>query len=111
MKRLWYLVAIAAALIATGWGGKKKNSYTIAFIPKLTGIPYFTACERGANEAAEELGIELNYDGPTDAKSELQIPVLERWIASGECDCLAVACTEMDQVSPTLEKARAKNLP
>lgn len=110
MKRVTFVLMVSA-LLAAGCGGKKDRPFTIAFIPKITGIPYFTACEKGAREAAEELGIELKYDGPTDAKSELQIPLLEGWIASGECDCLAVACTEMDQVSPTLSSARDKGMP
>lgn len=110
MKRLCYLLMI---LLATGCGADrpKDKRYTIAFIPKIKGIPYFTACQKGAEEAAKELKLDLVYDGPTKADSNLQINLLENWIASGDYDCLAVACTEKDRVSPTLKKAREHDLP
>ena len=51
------------------------------------------------------------YDGPTKADSGLQRGQLTDWIESGEYDCLAVACTERDVVSPTLLTARQRGLP
>jgi rhamnose transport system substrate-binding protein len=98
---------VLAALAAAGCGeGKVKDRYTIAFVPKLKGIPYFQACQRGALEAGKELGLNVVYDGPTQADSNQQIRLLNDFIHSGEYDCLAVACTERDQVSPTLKEAR-----
>jgi rhamnose transport system substrate-binding protein len=107
MKRI-VCVLVCAAL--AGCGGEKKRSFTLAFVPKIKGIPYFTACQRGAEEAAKELGIKLDYNGPTRADSNLQIDLLNGLAASGEYDCLAVACTEKDRVSPALEQAREQGL-
>src|SRR5262245_43909454 len=109
MKRLCLVVLTAVAL--TGCGGRKDKAFTIAFIPKLKGIPYFTACQRGAEEAGKELGVHVVYDGPTKAESPLQIDLLNNWINSGDYDCFAVACTERDSVSPTLRSARKQGLP
>jgi ABC-type sugar transport system substrate-binding protein len=112
MKRLWYVMILLAAAGLTGCGGgAKERKFTLAFIPKLKGIPYFTACQRGAEEAARELGITLVYDGPTKADSNEQITLLNDWVASGDYDCLAVACTEKDRVSPTLKRARDQKMP
>jgi ABC-type sugar transport system substrate-binding protein len=114
MKRLCYVLVLAglAASIGCGRAGdRKEKTFKIAFIPKIKGIPYFQACEKGAKQAAEELGIDLVYDGPTKADSNLQIDLLNNWIASGEYDCLAVACTERDRVSPVLKDAREQKLP
>jgi ABC-type sugar transport system substrate-binding protein len=118
MKRLWYVLIMISAASLTGCSGggggggsAKDKKFTLAFIPKIKGIPYFTACERGAKEAASELGIKLHYDGPTKADSNEQITLLNNWIASGDYDCLAVACTEKDRVSPTLKQARDQGLP
>jgi rhamnose transport system substrate-binding protein len=107
MKRI-VCVLVCAAL--AGCAGEKKKSFTLAFVPKIKGIPYFTACQRGAEEAAKELGIRLDYNGPTRADSNLQIDLLNGLAASGEYDCLAVACTEKDRVSPALEQAREQGL-
>jgi ABC-type sugar transport system substrate-binding protein len=107
---LYLLVAVGVAA-SLGCAGKGSKAYTIAFVPKIKGIPYFTACQRGALEAAEELKLGLDYDGPTRADSNLQIDLLNNWINSGNYDCLAVACTERDRVSPTLQQAREAGLP
>ncbi len=113
MKKIFCLLIMFSLTFQTGCtrDSSKPRRYTIAFVPKLKGIPYFTACEKGAREAAEELGLELVYDGPTKADSNLQINLLKNRIASGEYDCFAVACTEKDRVSPTLKQAREKGIP
>jgi ABC-type sugar transport system substrate-binding protein len=59
---------------ATGTGAK----LVVAVMPKLKGIDYFNAVERGAREAAQELGdIDLTHDGPTEGKVDQQIPFIE----------------------------------
>jgi ABC-type sugar transport system substrate-binding protein len=82
----------------------------IAFMPKLIGIPYFNACQRGAEEAAKELNIELLYNGPTETDVTKQIGMVEQWTASGEIDALCVACNDPDQIARALQKARNKKL-
>jgi ABC-type sugar transport system substrate-binding protein len=82
----------------------------IAFMPKLIGIPYFNACQRGAEEAAKELNIELLYNGPTETDVTKQIGMIEQWTASGEIDALCVACNDPDQIARALQKARNKKL-
>src|SRR5262249_39895877 len=62
-------------------------------------------------EAAKELKLGLDYDGPTRADSNLQIDVLSARIHSGDCDCLAVACTERDRITPVLKEALQNGLP
>jgi rhamnose transport system substrate-binding protein len=84
--------------------------YRIAFVPKLEGIPYFQACQKGALEAGKELGLDVVYEGPSRADSNEQITLLNEQIASGEYDCLAVACTERDRLAPTLKQAREQGL-
>ena len=111
MRRCWYVLVAVALSGCAGCAGRAEKLFTIGFMPKLTGIPYFNACRRGAEEAAGELNVKLVYDGPTSADSTKQIALLDNWIDSGAYDCLAVACTEKDQVSPALKRARAAKLP
>jgi ABC-type sugar transport system substrate-binding protein len=82
----------------------------IAFMPKLIGIPYFNACQRGAEEAGKELNIELLYNGPTETDVTKQIGMIDQWTASGEIDALCVACNDPDQIARALQKARNKKL-
>jgi len=79
-------------------------------MPKLVGIPYFTACQRGAEEAAKELGIELTYNGPTETDVNKQIDLIKQWAASGEYNAICVACNEPDQIAGTLRNARKKGV-
>jgi ABC-type sugar transport system substrate-binding protein len=97
-------------LLLAGCGGRSARPYTVGFMPKLVGIPYFNACKKGALEAGEELGIEVKYDGPTKADSNLQIDLLNQWVHSGSYDTLAVACNDPDLVAPSLQGARNKGM-
>jgi len=83
-----------------GGGGPKK----ICMMPKLVGIPYFNASEKGAKEAAEELGVDLVYDGPTEAKAALQSQMIEQWIQQ-QCGAISVAANDPDALAPAMKKA------
>src|SRR3712207_908396 len=84
-----------------GGGGPKK----ICMMPKLVGIPYFNASEKGAKEAAEELGIELVYDGPTEAKAALQSQMIEQWIQQ-QCGAISVAANDPNALAPAMKRAQ-----
>lgn len=90
----------------TGSGGKP---LTIAMMPKSKGNPYFIACQRGANEAAKELGVTLLWDGPTDPDPAKQNDVIDAWITRG-VDVLAVAVENRQGISSVLRKARQKGI-
>jgi len=109
MKRIAALCLISLTFAGSaGCGSKQGNK--IGFMPKLAGIPYFNACKRGAEEAATELGVELVYNGPTKADVDQQIDLLNQWTASGDFNCIAVACNDPDQVADALKKARRKGI-
>ena len=81
----------------------------IGMMPKLVGIDYFNACEKGAREAAEELGIELVYDGPDSNDVSRQTALVEAWIAR-KFDVIAIAPNDPDAISPALRKARKRGI-
>jgi rhamnose transport system substrate-binding protein len=87
-----------------GGGGGGEGPKKICMMPKLVGIPYFNAAEKGANEAAEELGVELVYDGPTEAKAALQSQMIEQWIQQ-QCGAITVAANDPDALAPAMKKA------
>jgi rhamnose transport system substrate-binding protein len=99
------------ALAGCSGGGKSEGRYTLGFMPKLTGIPYFNACKRGAEEAARELKVRLVYDGPNEADSEQQSNLLRQWAAVGEYDAIAVACNDPDRVARALLSAKEAGIP
>jgi ABC-type sugar transport system substrate-binding protein len=111
MKRVSSLVVLVCLAAAAGCGGHSGNKpFRVGFMPKLVGIPYFNACKRGAEEAAKELNIELSYNGPSEADANPQLALLYQWAASGDYDCIAVACNDPDHVAPALREARQKGI-
>lgn len=112
MNRSWLILASAVLMAVSGCASKpSEQKVKIGFMPKLVGIPYFTACQRGAEEAAKELGLELVFNGPTQADINQQINLLNQWIASGDFAVIAVACNDPDNIVPTLQEAKDKGIP
>ena len=91
----------AAAAGDTASSGEKN----VVFMPKLVGIPYFTTCNEGAQEAAKELGITCTYNGPTTADAAQQVTMLEDYIAQG-VDAIAVAPNDPAALTSVLKKAK-----
>jgi rhamnose transport system substrate-binding protein len=83
-----------------GAGGPK-----MGLMPKLIGISYFNASEKGAREAAAELGVDLTYDGPSVDRAEEQVKIIDRWIAQGY-DMIAVAPNDPEVIAPALRRAK-----
>jgi rhamnose transport system substrate-binding protein len=87
-----------------------KKKYTIYLLPKKKGLPFYTACVKGANEAAAELGdVEFIYDGPTDGSPEKQASMIEQWALKG-ADVIIVSPNDPDVCAPAMRKAREKGV-
>lgn len=82
---------------------------TIGVMPKLIGIPFFNATEKGAEEAGAELGVHVVFDGPQTNDVQLQAQMIETWIAKNY-DAIAVAPNDPDAIAPVLEKARRRGI-
>lgn len=82
---------------------------TIAMMPKAKGDPYFVSCEKGAESAAQELGDDLIWDGPTDLDPAKQNEVVEAWITRG-VDAIAVSVENKEAISTVLRKARSRGI-
>lgn len=98
--------AKSSAPIPAGANGKK---LTIALMPKSKGNAYFISCKKGAEKAAQNLGVELLFDGPTDPDPAKQNEIVENWITLG-VDAIAAACENKEGISTALRKARAKGI-
>ena len=82
------------------------DGITIALLPKLKGISYFTSCAEGAKQAADELdNVELIYNGPTTASADKQAQMIDKWRLQG-VDVIAVAANDPAVISESLKKAQ-----
>lgn len=88
---------------------EKTGKLKIAVVPKLVGIPYFNASEKGAKKAGEDLGVEVIYTGPTQADAAQQVKVIEDLI-SQKVDVIAVAPNDPASLTPVLKKAKEQGI-
>jgi rhamnose transport system substrate-binding protein len=84
-----------------GGGG---GDVTVAFVPKLQGIPYFEAMNTGGQAACEELGCTWLYQGPVEADPAAQADIVRSYIQQG-VDALIVAPNDPDSMAPLLQQA------
>jgi ABC-type sugar transport system substrate-binding protein len=82
---------------------------TVCLLPKKKGLPYFSTCARGAEQAAKELGLTLVYDGPTDGAPEKSAAMIEKWTLQG-VDVIAVSPNDPDVLAPAMQKARDRGV-
>ncbi|MFM2365807.1 MAG: rhamnose transporter substrate-binding protein [Pseudomonadota bacterium] len=107
LKKILTSAAVATALMATTAAAENVK---IAIVVKALGIGFFEAANKGAEEAAKELGdVEIIYTGPTDTTAEGQIEVLNALIAQG-VDAIAISANDPDAVAPTLQKAMERGI-
>jgi len=99
----------AAPGASGGTDGASAEGLTIAFVPKLQGIPYFEAMNTGGQQAAEELGFEWLYQGPTTADAAAQADIVRSFIQQG-VDVLFVAPNDPNSMAPLLEEAQAAGI-
>lgn len=107
LKKALTTAALASVLMA---GAAQAETKRIALVVKALGIGFFEAANKGAEEAAKELGdVEIIYTGPTDTTAEGQIEVINALIAQ-KVDAIAVSANDTDALVPTLKKAMERGI-
>ena len=119
-SQYWGLFFVALFTLSTlGCGGASDEAGSqsgadagrirIALLPKLKNIAFFDAVHRGAMKAAEEVDIELIYDGPDSASGSEQHKFIETWIRQG-VDVICVAPNQPKGVQRFIEKAQQRGI-
>jgi rhamnose transport system substrate-binding protein len=107
LKKLLVTAALSTALIANVAHADHKK---IALVVKALGIGFFDAANKGAQEAAKELGdVDIIYTGPTDTTAEGQIEVINSLIAQ-KVDAIAISANDRDALVPVLKKAMDRGI-
>lgn len=123
MQRLsiWSLVAVlmtaAAGLVGCGSkesapaGAAAEETLTLAVIPKSTGGEFWETVEVGANEAAEELGVDIKWEGAlTETEISEQKKIIENMINLG-VDGIALAPLNATSMQKDIENAASAGIP
>jgi rhamnose transport system substrate-binding protein len=107
LKKLMAAAAIATAMFA---GAAQADGIKVGLVVKSLGNGFFDAANKGAQEAAKELGdVEVIYTGPTKATAEAQIEVINSLIAQ-QVNAIAVSANDPDALVPTLKKAMDRGI-
>ena len=105
IKLLATTTAVAVLLAAPAYAQTR-----IALVVKSLGNGFFDAANKGAQEAAAEIGgIEVIYTGPTAATAEAQIEVINSLIAQ-QVDAIAISANDPDALVPALQKAMERGI-
>lgn len=115
MNRRSILGAAAAAAIACSLSvgpasAQEARKYTIALVPGLTTDAFYITMRKGAQAAADALGVELVFQGAPDFNPVTQVPVLDAVIAR-QPDAILIAPTDTVQLVEPLRKAHDAGIP
>ena len=114
MKRRSILGAAALAALTTAfspsWAVAQDDQLTIALIPGLTTDAFYITMQKGAQAAADALGVELVFQGAPDFNPVTQVPVLDAVIARSP-DAILIAPTDTVQLIEPLRRAHEAGIP
>ena len=80
------------------------------FVFKLVGIPYGNVCQKGAEQAAKDLGVNIEFTGPAKGGDVAgQIRIIENQISRG-VDAIVISPNDPNSVKPVIEKAMARGI-
>ncbi|MER8524322.1 MULTISPECIES: ABC transporter substrate-binding protein [unclassified Mesorhizobium] len=102
------LAICATALITPALAQDKK--FTIALVPGLTTDGFYITMRKGAQAAADALGVTLVFQGASDFNPVTQVPVLDAVIAK-KPDAILIAPTDKVQLVEPLRKANDAGIP
>jgi rhamnose transport system substrate-binding protein len=107
------MVASMAGLALAGSGlvpsPAVANDIVIGMVPKFTSDPYFVAANKGAQEAAKELGVTVEFNGPVDANVAAQADIIDRWVRRG-VSAIAVSANDPNALAPAMKRAAAAGI-
>ena len=112
MKRRTILGAASALAVVLSLvtSASAQDKLTIALIPGLTTDGFYITMNRGAQAAADALGVDLVFQGAPDFNPVTQVPVLDAVIARGP-DAILIAPTDKVQLVEPLRKAFDAGIP
>lgn len=102
--------APAASGGATAAPAASGSGKTYFLVPKALGNPYFDTADKGAQEAAKELGVTVTYQGSATSDATEQIQLLNSLLAQNPAG-LAISANDSDALVPVGKQAIDAGIP
>ncbi|MEM9224333.1 MAG: ABC transporter substrate-binding protein [Pseudomonadota bacterium] len=109
MKKVLAAAAVGLVAMATSAAAQDKD-VSITLVPGLTTDAFYITMNRGAQAAAEALGITVDFQGAEEFDPVLQTPVLDAVIAR-QPDAILIAPTDTTQLIEPLKRASEAGIP
>jgi len=90
---------------AAGTSGNVK----IAFVPQITGIPYYAGFAKGAQQAAAKFGAQFTMTGSATANSAEQLQIFQSLVQQGY-KAISVSPLDPTSINSAISAARAKGV-
>jgi len=105
-RRMLFGSMVIGAVLGLGsiQDAEAQDKKTIALIPGLTTDAFYITMRKGAEHAAQSLGVELLFQGGPDFNPTVQVPVLNAVIAR-QPDAILIAPTDKQQLIAPLKQA------
>jgi ribose transport system substrate-binding protein len=104
-----YAVLAGLSILTTGAAiAKDKAEISVAVIPKVA-VPYFDDCNKGAAEAAKDLGVKYQWVVPENTQGATQVKIIEDLMAR-HVDGIAIAVNEPRSVQGVIKQAVAAGI-
>ena len=94
---------------SAGGGSSSGGQVSVAFVPKLQGIPYFEAMNTGGQKRRRGPGHQVDLQGLHHRRPGAQTDIVKSLIQQ-KVDALFVAPNDPDSMAPLLSDAQAKGI-
>ncbi|MGI8780057.1 MAG: ABC transporter substrate-binding protein [Solirubrobacteraceae bacterium] len=89
---------------AAGGGGGEKQDYDLTLIAGVKGDEFYITMDCGAQAKAEELGVNLDFQGPDKFDASLQTPIVNA-VAAKQPDAILIAPTDTKAMYAPIKQA------
>ena len=101
--------AVGLALASLGAWPATAKDLVFGMLPKYVSGPYFQAANTGAQEAAKELGVTIDFNGPVDANVAKQSDIIDGWIRR-KVDAVMVSANDPNALAPAMKRAQSRGI-